>query len=161
MKNLSKILVLIVAMLTLSLSASAQRQNRRGGEQRSINREQLAEKQAQYIAQKLSLSTETAEKFVATYINCQKEVWALNSRPNKGRRTSLTDAQADSLIQARFNHSQKLLDIRKKYYAEYSKFLTPKQIESVYEQEGRMMRSLKERRKCGKSAMRKSRERKQ
>ncbi|EGF52450.1 hypothetical protein [Bacteroides fluxus] len=42
----------------------------------------------------------------------------------------------------RFAHSQKILDLRKKYYLKYSKFLTPTQIEKVYVLERRMMNRL-------------------
>lgn len=43
---------------------------------------------------------------------------------------------------SRFDRSQKILDLRKKYYAIYSTFLTQKQISRVYEIERDMMRRL-------------------
>lgn len=36
--------------------------------------------------------------------------------------------------------SEKILNIRQKYYKEYSKFLTQTQIERVYEQERKIMK---------------------
>lgn len=45
-----------------------------------------------------------------------------------------------------------MLDIRNKYYQEFSKFLTQKQIEQMYEKERKMMKRLSERRRgkhCG------------
>ncbi|MDE6756144.1 MAG: hypothetical protein K2J66_03260, partial [Muribaculaceae bacterium] len=59
---------------------------------------------------------------------------------NRTRNKSLTEAQTDSLLRSRFDHSQKLLEIRKKYYDEYSKFLSAKQIKRVYEMEEQMMK---------------------
>ena len=142
MKNLIKIMLLVTAMFAFTCTASAQ--HRRGGER--ISREQLAEKQAKHIAEELDLSSDVTEKFIATYLQCQREVWALGPRQSKRRKSSMTESQTDSVIQIRFDHSQKLLDIRRKYYAEYGKFLTAKQIERVYELERQMMKRLSDRR---------------
>lgn len=146
MKTLIKIMLLVTALF--AFTCSAQTQPRKGGER--MSREQLAEKQAKHIADKFALSSDVADKFVTTYVQCQREVWALGPRQGKQKGISMTDTQTDSAIQSRFDHSQKLLDIRKKYYVEYSKFLTPKQIDRVYELERQMMKRLSERRKARK-----------
>lgn len=142
MRNLIRIMLLVTALFAFTCTASAQ--HRRGGER--ISREQLAEKQAKHIAAELDLSSDATEKFIATYLQCQREVWALGPRQSKRSKSSMTESQADSVIQTRFDHSQKLLNIRRKYYAEYSKFLTSKQIERVYELERQMMKRLSDRR---------------
>lgn len=139
MKNLFRLLLLVTALLAFTPTADAQNDK---GSQRRIRREQLAEKQAKHIAEKLSLTPELSEKFVTTYMACQKETWSTGRPDNFRRKGQLTEEQTDSLLQARFDHSQKLLDIRKKYYAEYRTFLTPKQIERVYRIERRMMNRL-------------------
>lgn len=139
MKNLFRLLLLVTALLAFTPTADAQNDK---GSQRRVRREQLAEKQAKHIAEKLSLSPELSEKFVTTYMACQKETWSTKRPDNFRRKGRLTEEQTDSLLQARFDHSQKLLDIRKKYYAEYRTFLTPKQIERVYRIERRMMNRL-------------------
>lgn len=141
MKNLIRIMLLVTAVLAFTCTASAQ--NRRGGER--ISREQLAEKQAKHIAEELALSSEVSEKFITTYLKCQQEVWALGPRQGRPGKGAMSESQTDSVIQTRFDHSQKLLNIRKKYYAEYSKFLTAKQIERVYELERQMMKRLSQR----------------
>ena len=142
MKNLVKIMLLIAALFAFGATASARQH--KGGER--ISREQLAEKQARHIAEELAMSSETADKFISTYVKCQNEVWSLGPQKKRQRHNDLTDQQTDSVLRARFDHSQKLLDIRKKYYAEYSKFLTPKQIQRVYDLEHKMMRRLHSRR---------------
>ncbi len=142
MKNLIRIMLLVTAVFAFTCTASAQ--NRRGGER--ISREQLAEKQAKHIAEELALSSEVSEKFIATYLKCQQEVWALGPRQGRQGKDSKTESQTESEIQSRFDRSQKLLDIRKKYYAEYSKFLTAKQIDRVYKMEHQMMKRLNGRR---------------
>lgn len=45
----------------------------------------------------------------------------------------------------RFDHSKRILAIREKYYEEYSKFLSQKEIEQVYELERQAMRRLSQR----------------
>lgn len=142
MKSIIKIMMIATAILSFTCTATAQ--HRRGGER--MSQEQLAEKQAKHIAQELSLSPETSELFISTYINCQKEIWSLGPRHTDSRQSHISESQADSAIQDRFERSQRVLDIRKKYYAEYCKFLTPKQIERVYELERQMMRHLYHRR---------------
>ena len=48
-----------------------------------------------------------------------------------------TDAEVEARIKARFEQSRKILDIREKYYKEYRKFLSPKQIQRIYTVEKR------------------------
>ncbi|MDE6175451.1 MAG: hypothetical protein K2F88_07810 [Duncaniella sp.] len=143
MKNLIRLMLLAATIFALAVSAGAQQ--RKTTER--LSREQLAEKQAQLIAEKLAFNPETTKKFIDTYTRCQKEIWALGTTKSKSPKRRLTEMQTDSLIRARFNHSQKLLDIRKKYYAEYSKFLAPSQIEKVYSSEGKVAKKLSQRAK--------------
>lgn len=49
-------------------------------------------------------------------------------------------------MKERFAHSQKILNLREKYYGEYSKFLTQKQIQRVYQLERQMMQRLSKQR---------------
>lgn len=131
-------MLLVAAVIAFTGTATAQQHKGNG----RMNREQFVEKQARHIAEDLKLSPETTEKFIATYKECQKETWASHPRRGDRRKQNLTDAQTDSLLRAQFDHSQKLLDIRKKYYEEYSKFLTPTQIKRVYDMENRMMKKF-------------------
>ena len=61
-----------------------------------------------------------------TYCQYQREVWALGSR--KG----LTTEQ-------RLERSQKILDLRKKYYHIYKGFLTEQQIDKAYKLEKKLL----------------------
>ena len=54
----------------------------------------------------------------------------------------MTDAEVEKNIKERFAHSRKLLDIREKYYDVYRSFLSPKQIQRVYELEKQVMKRL-------------------
>ncbi len=137
MEKIIRTLLLAVMMTACCVTTNAQDK----GKQR-ISREQLAETQARHIAQQLAFDDETTAKFVDTYSRCQKEVWSLAPRKRVGKGASKNDRETEEAIEERFDRSQKLLDIRKKYYKEYSKFLTPKQIQRVYSIEKNMMKRL-------------------
>lgn len=137
MEKIIRTLLLAVMMTACCVTTNAQDK----GKQR-ISREQLAETQARHIAQQLAFDDETTTKFVDTYSRCQKEVWSLAPRKRVGKGASKNDRETEEAIEERFDRSQKLLDIRKKYYKEYSKFLTPKQIQRVYSIEKNMMKRL-------------------
>lgn len=149
MKSIFRILLFAMAMTAFCASAYAQKDSRQ-----RMTREQLAETQAKYIAQEMEMDGTTSEKFVETFCRFQKEIWALGPRP-KREAPDRTDAETEQAIKERFAHSQKILDLRHKYYEEYSKFLSQQQIVRVYELERKMMdrlyhRSQKERLKNNK-----------
>lgn len=106
-----------------------------------MTREQLAEAQAHFIADEMAMDDTTAKQFVETFCQFQKDIWALGPRPKRDA-SHLSDKEAEQAMNERFTHSQKILDLRKRYYLKYSKFLTPKQIERVYELERKMMNRL-------------------
>lgn len=136
MKNIIKVLALAIAMITINASTYAQKDERQ-----RMTREQLAKAQARFIAYEMAMDDTTATQFVETFCQFQKDIWALGPRPK--RETSLlSDKEAEQAMHERFAHSQKILDLRKKYYLKYCKFLTPQQIERVYELEKGMMNRL-------------------
>lgn len=140
MKNLIRIALMAVMLTAWGSTLWAQQDNRQ-----RITREELAEKQARHIAEQMAMSDSTAQQFVEVYCRQQAEIWALGPRERKQDRRDrkeLTDAETDQMLKDRFAHSEKILDIRQKYYEEYSKFLTPRQINRVYELERQMMTRL-------------------
>ena len=118
-----------------------------------MSREQLAEKQARHIAHELALDDATTQKYVTTYCAYQKEVWALGPRVKRHQADNATEAEAEQANKARMEQSQKLLALREKYYKEYSKFLTQKQIERAYELEQQVMRRLAKHHRQGAGSM--------
>ncbi len=120
----------VAVLLSMSLSAQS-RSNR-------ISREELAVKQAEHISETLAFDKATSDRFKETYCSFQKELWALGPRPEKQE----SDNPGEEEMKQRFERSQKILDLRKKYYDIYSTFLSQKQISRVYEIERDMMRSL-------------------
>ena len=143
MKRIVSIL-LMVAMMTITTSVLAQTPNQK----QRISREQLAEKQAQHIAHDLAFNEKTTARFIETYTECQKEIWALGPRFHRTPESS--EAQSEQNIKRRFEMSEKILDIRQKYYKKYSQFLTQQQIQRVYEIEKNMMKRFAQHAKGGK-----------
>lgn len=121
MKHLFRLI--LIAVIIMASEATAVAQN--SGGQR-LPREELATKQAQYIAHELLLDESATNKYVETYCQYQREVWALGSP--KG----LTTRQ-------RLERSQKILDLRKKYYHIYSDFLTEPQLDKAYRLEKKLL----------------------
>ena len=133
MKSAFRTILFIITIAFCGVSAYAQKDNRQ-----RMTREQLAETQAKYITKEMVMDDATAEKFVKAFCQFQKEVWALGPRPKRDS-SNRSEAETEQALEERFAHSQKILNLRKKYYIEYSKFLTPKQIEQVYKLEKEIM----------------------
>ena len=144
MKNLLKIN--LMALLVLVFCSMGVAQDKQDKHQR-MSREQLAEKQAKHIAQELAFDEATTQQFVETFCAYQQEVWALGPRPQN---EPSNDEEAEQAIKERFERSQQILDLRQKYYEEYSKFLTQKQIQDVYKMERQVGDHLKQHRGHGK-----------
>ena len=114
MKNILRIALCAIMMAVCTTAVQAQ-DNTPSNKQR-MTREQLAEAQAKHISHELALDDATCKKFIDTYIDYQKEVWALGPRLKKHDKDSQTDAEAEQAIKQRMERSQKILDLREKYY---------------------------------------------
>lgn len=141
MKTIMKLWLVAALMLMGTATISAQNNQRQ-----RLTREELADKQARHIAHTMAFDEATTKQFVETYTACQKEIWALGPRMKGARKQAnaqqQTEAEAKQDIALQFERSEKLLQIRQKYYAEYSKFLTQNQIKRVYVLERQMMKRL-------------------
>lgn len=138
MKNIIRLLLLAVALTAFSGTVSAQSNKQR------LTREQLAEVQAKHIAKEMAMDKATSQRFIKTFCQFQRDIWALGPRPKQSH-SPMTDEETGQALKARFAHSRKILDLRQKYYAIYSEFLTQKQIQRVYELERQMMEHLSKR----------------
>ncbi|WP_278813191.1 hypothetical protein [Leyella stercorea] len=136
MTRIIRTLLIVIMMVASNVVAIAQQPNR----QQQVSREQLAEIEAKHIAHELAFSDAVSGKFVATYCNYKKDIWALGPRLRPNRRGGASEQDNEKRIKQRFARSEKILNIRQKYYKEYSKFLTQAQIEKVYEQERMLMK---------------------
>ena len=144
MKHIIRTFVFAIMMIASCTTVFAQQNTQK----QRMSREQLAEVQAKHIAGELAFSDAVTEKFVKTFCDCQKEIWALGPRQRPDKQ-GMSEQENEERIKQRFAMSEKILNIRQKYYKEYSKFLTQTQIEKVYEQERKMMKRLANRGKRG------------
>jgi len=141
--------------IMMALCTNAVQAQEKKNENQRMSREQMSEAQAKYIANELALDDATAKKLVKTFCDCQKELWEMGpkdrpDRRDKEERTEMTESETEKFLKERMARSRKLLDLREKYYEEYSKFLTQKQIRKVYELEKRSMKHLAKDDKDGK-----------
>ena len=98
-------------------------------EKEQAKRRNLAELQAKRTAQQLKLDPATTTKYVKTYCQLMEEIWQL-APVNEWY--SASDKQAKKDIEQRFVRSQKVLQLRQKYYKIFSTFLAPQQIQQAY-----------------------------
>lgn len=141
MKNyIKKYTIMLLLMLLANVSMQAQRS---GASKPRLSREQFTEVQARHIARSLALDADKTKLLVQTYMRQQQEIWALG--PRLTRRGASPEAEVEGAIEERFKRSQKILDIREKYYKEYSQFLTQSQIRRMYEIERQTMQRLQAR----------------
>ena len=148
MMKVFRILLTTIMMVAFSTAVSAQEANaQQTSKKQRMSREQMAAMQAKHIARQLALDDATSQKFIETYSAYQKEVWALRPKGHgqKKNRAEMTDTEAEKAIKDQFEHSQKMLSLRQEYFDKYSKFLTAKQIQRVYELEKQSMNRLAKR----------------
>lgn len=151
--------MLLVACIIGAQSMSAQ--NREPGKKphRRMSVEQMSEMQANKIANNLGLDDKKTARFKEVYKKYTRELndlWKKN-KPEKPKvkpgedkvRPTLSDAEVDKMMRTRFVISRKMLDIREKYYNEFRKFLSPKQVQKIFdkgvENHGRFQKEMNRR----------------
>ena len=124
MKQLLQTIIIAIVVMASGMSAMAQAKS-----SQRLSREELAVKQAQYIARELAFDKSNTDKYVETFCQYRNEVWALGPRKN------LTTEQ-------RLERSQQILDLRKKYNTIYRGFLTEQQLDRAYKLEKRLLNRM-------------------
>ena len=147
MKMKTKYFFVLIAAFVMGIQVmNAQRpeQGKRPQGHRRMTLEQMTEMQANKIIGELGLDDKTAAKFTDVYKKYMKELDDLRKKnmpkkpdmkPEAGKVPAMpTDAEVDKMMRNRFKQSRETLDIREKYYDEFRKFLSPKQVQKVYDQ---------------------------
>lgn len=124
MKQLLQTIIIAIVVMASGMSAMAQ-----ANSSQRLSREELAVKQAQYIARELAFDKSNTDKYVETFCQYRNEVWALGPRKN------LTTEQ-------RLERSQQILNLRKKYNTIYRGFLTEQQLDRAYKLEKRLLNRM-------------------
>ena len=145
--------VLLVAVLMGTQVMNAQNEPDKKSDKRMRPRmtmEQVADKQAAKIVTDLGLDDKTASKFTEVYKKYMKELddvrkefplYGVKGMKAKAQASIPTDEEVDKMMRDRFKQSRKMLELREKYYDEFRKFLSPKQVQKVYDH-GQMNRNL-------------------
>ena len=136
--------MLLVACLLGAQGINAQGNGPEKRPRKRMSIEQVAEMQANRMAGQLGLDDKTAARFKDMYVKYKKELddlWRKNLPKKPDMKLDEdkmppppTDAQVDKMMRDRFKLSRKMLDVREKYYDEFRKLLTPKQVEKIYDQ---------------------------
>lgn len=131
-------MVVAVLMGTQVMNAQDNEQGKKRSRKR-MTMEQVVDMQSRKIIGDLGLDDKTAARFTDVYAKYMKEMNDLRKeympkRPETGKKPSMpTDAEVDKMMRDRFKQSRKMLDIREKYYDEFRKFLSPKQVQKIYD----------------------------
>ncbi|MBQ8521450.1 MAG: DUF3826 domain-containing protein [Bacteroides sp.] len=140
--------VMLVAALVMGVQVmNAQKENEGLKKVKRITAEKMAEMQANRIISELGLDDAKAAKFTEVYTKYMEELDKVRKDGRdfkkgeskegeqvKPERKMPTDAEVDKMMKDRFAQSRKTLDIREKYYDEFRKFLSPKQVQKIFDQ---------------------------
>ena len=151
MKKIKFLGMLVVAMVMGVQVINAQEAPKGPHKGMKMTPEKMAEFQANRLSNELGLDDATSAKFVEVYKKYMKALGEVHMEfANKFKKAnaeitkegnimkpgfkSLTDAQVDQMMKDRFAISRKTLDVREKYYDEFRKFLSPKQVQKIYDE---------------------------
>jgi len=151
----SRFVLLAAAALLAVTTIHAQepvKRERPAAQQPHKTPEELAAMRARHIATELAFDEETARQFTETYGRYHKELRDLRSeRPRVKNDEEQTEEAIRASILVQFDQSRKMLDLREKYYNEYSRFLTQRQIRRVYTIEREVNQRLSKTRSQGRT----------
>ena len=113
-----------MAMMLVQNTTVAQEQTR--GKERPTP-EQMAQMKADRIAAELALDDKTSEKFKETYKAYMTDKAAIRNefKSEKGQK-GMSDADIEKSILDGFDKKQKNLDLDRKYYEKFRKFMGPR-----------------------------------
>lgn len=123
--------IIIAALLLVSSAFAATAQTASSGAKSKPSPEEMTEKMASIMAEKLLLSDETSAKFIPLYKEFNLAFFEVNKKYKKDHELK-TDKEIDASIRADFSKSQEILDLRKAYYEKFLKVLSPRQIREMY-----------------------------
>ena len=149
-----KFFYVILAVLLVGSPMTLSAQDKEGNKEKKQRptQEQMMQMQTNQMVKALMLDDATTAKFTPVYEQYLKELREcrmMNRKPKaektqqgtevagkkEGQRPSMTDADIAKMLKDQFAQSRKMLDIREKYYNEFSKILSQKQIMKIYQQE--------------------------
>lgn len=131
---------MIIIAMTMLMAVSLHAQQA-GGNGQTGNRQQAMqriEQQVRHYSEVFELNEEQAQQFGTLYKAYNKQMRAIHDQYRHERTaegSSLTDQEIEQRILDNFAQSRAILDAREQYYQEFRKFLTPSQINQIFEDE--------------------------
>ena len=135
------IIIAMTMLMAVSLNAQQAGGNGQAGNGAAGNRKQAMqriEQQVRHYSEVFELNEEQAQQFGTLYKAYNKQMRAIHDQYRHERTaegTTLTDEQIEQRILDNFAQSRAILDVREQYYQEFRKFLTPSQINQIFEDE--------------------------
>lgn len=152
---MKKNVIILLAIAVLSLPCIAQKKD--GAKKDKAEwRKELQDFKYKYLAQEMELKEDQQTKFFELYSKMESELNTAKKDCNatckavKKAGDTATDAQYEKAVDAMINEDIIEGQIKKRYYEEFKKFLTPKQLYQLKESERKFYKKLKEMRKKGK-----------
>lgn len=141
---MKKQISMVLAMLVIAFSTAFAQPQKSEKHRKAMNAEKMEEFQLNAILQKLALDDKEREQFIPLYKQYQQEMKSTNKKcaAMSKRKTERTDAETEEVIKHQFAMAKQKVEIREKYYAKFRKFLSPKQIEKIYDSERNVMKRL-------------------
>lgn len=134
MKHLN---IYIAALLfCTSLSVGAQSRHGRGGEGDGQNRRQeMVQRQAESLVDRMSLDDTTAAWFVPLFVEYNEAMAKVRKEamPSKDKAIdALSDEDAEQLIEDAFASEEKVVQVKRDYYERFKQRLTAQQLVKVF-----------------------------
>ncbi len=135
----TRLFFLAAAFVTV-ITANAQKNDNARQMRERPSAEQMTEQRAKKMSETLLLDDKTSEKFIPLYKQYLTELQAVRPERRMKRdgnnpkeaKQEMTEEQIAERIKESFANERKALDIKEKYYKDFSKILNQKQIEKMY-----------------------------
>lgn len=150
----TKFIYVILAALLMGSQMTLSAQNKGNKERKERpTAEQMMQRQTDHMVKALMLDDATVAKFTPVYEKYLKELRECRMMGHKPRvkkeatqgvnasaakdapKPAMTDAEIAKILKDQFAQSRKMLDVREKYYNEFSQILSQKQIMRIYQME--------------------------
>ena len=121
-----KKIFLVLTVLFLSLSLLQAQPNKKG--KKGKNREKIAAMRTAFITEKLELTEVEAEKFWPITNQYHVKRKAVNKAYKHKKLESMTDEEADALINDHIAKEQQLLDLKKDYIRQLNRYFLQRKL---------------------------------
>ena len=128
--------IFLIAVLPMNINA----QDQKGKRPARPSKEQVIEHQYNVAIRELMLDDEKAAKFKTVFTAYQEDFFAIHKKYMPGKKkgkkgANESDAEIEKRILNKFAMSREIIDVREKYYNQFRQFLTPRQIEKIFDLE--------------------------